>query len=251
MIIGNKIYHKQKVYNSIEWAKSKIKTTPDGVVFFADVHEYTRGRQGRIWQQYPGQLLVTVLLKPKNLAQISKKDLELRLNQLNMAICLGILQPLKDFGIGLKWPNDFVYKSKKVGGLIFDLVWQADKLLGIIFAFAINVNNIIPEDDELYKIATSIRSILNKEVDEQELLQTLLVSLDKFYKKWLNFEFDQIYDLWKNEQIYLGKNIKIHKKDGRLVEGKFFDVLPNGDLVLECEGHKKTISFYVVDNLYI
>ena len=273
MIIGNKIFHKKRVYNSIEWAKSQISTAPDGAVFLADVHEYTRGRQDRIWVRYPGQLLVTVLLKPKILNQIAQQDLELRLNQLNMAVCLGILEPLKSYGIVLKWPNDFVFAcdpkpppptkplqrpdrrriiSKKVGGMIFDLVWQADSLLGIIIGFALNVNSIISESDKIYKIATSIKTILNKEIDEKELLKNLLASLDKFYQKWLNFEFDQIYDLWKKEQFYLGKNIKVHKKDETLVQGIFQDVLPNGDLILEEQGGRKgKISFYVVENLYV
>jgi len=113
MIVGSKIYHKSRCYNSIEWAKNEIDKAPDGAIFIADEHEYTRGRQGRIWKNYPGQLFITILLKPENLKDIEQQDLSVRLNQLSMALCLGILEPLKAYGVSLKWPNDFIFKEKK------------------------------------------------------------------------------------------------------------------------------------------
>ena len=74
MIIGNKIYHKKKCFNSLQWAKEEIEYAPDGSVFLADEHEYTKGRQSRIWKHYPGQLLVTILLKPKHIIKHLGKD---------------------------------------------------------------------------------------------------------------------------------------------------------------------------------
>ncbi len=254
MKIGNKIFYQKKVYNSIAWAKENIRTAPDGAVFFADVHKYTRGRQGRIWQYDKDQLLTTILLKPTILNQMKKSDLELRVNQLNMAMCLGVLEPLKDFGISIKWPNDFVYNGKngfkkKVGGILFELVWQGNNLLGVVFGFALNVNNVISKDSDIYDIAISLKSILGASIDKRVLFQNLLKSLNRYYEKWLDAEFSEIFYRWKNEQIYLSQNIKIHKKDKSLIKGKLVSFVKNGDLVLESKSVKKTISFYMIEKI--
>lgn len=246
MVIGSKIYHKEKIYSSLEWAKSELSNVPDGTLFLADFHEYTRGRQGRIWKSYPGQLIMTFVLKPK----ISLDNLEFRLNHLNMAISLGILEPLKKFNVGLKWPNDFVLNNKKLGGVIFESVFKDKKLEGIVVGFAINVNNIIPESDELFPIATSLKMALGKEIDEENLFKLLLEGLNNFYKGWLNGEFQKIFNSWKNVQLYLNRDITIHKKDGAVVVGIFYDLLTNGDLVLKNKkNEKENIPFYVVEAL--
>ena len=273
MIVGSKIYHKRKCHNSMEWAKNEIDKAPDGAIFIADEHEYTRGRQGRTWKIYPGQLLITLLLKPENLKDIEQKDLSMRLNQLSMALCLGILEPLKAYGVTLKWPNDFIFKEKKLGGVLAELVWNGSDPQGIIVGFAINVNSVIPKNDELFKIATSLRVIFKDEIDENLLLENLIESIDLFYEKWIDGGYNYIYKLWKKNQFYMNKNVTVHHKDGSLVEGLFSDVLPNGDLVLKkahstsCQGHfasslakasahrqgdreeEEIIPFYVVENL--
>lgn len=248
-MIGSKIFSKKHVYNSISWAKENIETAPSGAVFLADSHDFTKGRQGRVWQFDKDQLLVTILLKPNILNKIKKDDLELRLNKLNMAICLGILGPLKKFGVGIKWPNDLVFKDKKVGGVLFELVWQNNNLQGIIFGFAINVNNTISKESDLYNIAKSLKNITCKEIDKKFLFNALIKSLNVFYQKWLNGEFDQIFNLWKADQVYLGKEIKIHKKSGCLIQGNFENLLPNGDLVLVKKGTTEIVPFYLVENI--
>ena len=251
MIIGSKILHKNKIYNSLDWAKENIKNAPDGSVFIADEHEFTRGRQNRSWIFDKDQLVVTLLLKPKNLNNILPKDLDTRLNQLNMAITLGILESLKIYNIGLKWPNDFYYENYKVGGMISQVVWQDNKISGIIFAFAINVNNLIKNKNLEFK-ACSISEILGHKIDKQDLFQKSLISINSFYESWLNFEFDNIFKRWKSEQVYLGKNIKIHKINGEIVTGKFKDLLDNGDIILEIQNNIcEQIAFNIVENIII
>jgi BirA family transcriptional regulator, biotin operon repressor / biotin---[acetyl-CoA-carboxylase] ligase len=251
MIIGNKIYKKEKCFNSIDWAKENINSVSDGAIFLADIHETTRGRQDRIWKFYPEQLIVTFVLKPKNLFDNFEGAIDLRLRQLNMAITLGILEPLKSYNIELKWPNDFMYGDKKVGGLIFDVVWGGNKLLGIIAAFAVNVNNIIEEPDEITSIATSLKQVAGKEIDKKELFDKFLNSLNKFYEKYLNSEFDSIFEQWKKSQSCINTKITVHRRDKSEVTGFFYDVSKNGDLILRDEdGNKNIIPFYAVENIF-
>jgi BirA family biotin operon repressor/biotin-[acetyl-CoA-carboxylase] ligase len=252
MPIGKKVYRAQSTDDSMGWARSLLHDAPDGAVFLADVLTQAKGRQGRFWQIMPGQLIVTFLLKPPMLKLLPAEDLHIRLNQLNMAISLGVLEPLKPYGVGLKWPNDFILDQKKIGGLLMNLVWEGQQPQGIIVGFALNVNNEITQNDQLYAFATSIKAVCGADVDRRSLYKSMLVSLNAWYDAWQQARYMPIYKHWKDEQICLGLPIKIHQKDGTIVEGTAQQVLPNGDLLLVDQYKKqKTVSFYQVEEVSI
>lgn len=249
MIIGSKIFHKNKIYNSLDWAKENINTAPDGSIFLADNHEYTKGRQDRIWIFDKDQLAVTILLKPDTK---NSQNLELRLNQLNMAITLGILKPLEKFNIVLKWPNDFYYKDSKVGGILSQVIWKNNKISGIIFGFSININNHIQNNNQNFK-ASSLCEISRHKVDKENIFQEIINSIDIYYKSWINFEFKNIFNSWRLKLNYLiDKNILIHKFGGEKISGKLINILENGDISIKTENNKLlSISFNIVENFFI
>lgn len=248
MIIGSKVYKIEESKNSMDLAKEYIDQAPDGALFLVKNLLSAHGRQGRDWALYKEQLCVTFLLKP-DVSKISKKDLPLRLTQLNMAISLGILSALEKYNVKLKWPNDFMIENKKVGGMIIETVWSGNELRGIVVGVSINVNNVFEHVDELYEIATSLKQTLNKNFDIDVLQEKILKSIDDFYKKWCESKFDEIFNLWREKQFYKNKIIQIHQKDGNLISGFFHDVLPNGDLIF-CQGDKEVaIPFYLVEQI--
>ncbi len=275
MIIGSKLYRTRQCADSMDWAKQNMATAPDGAVFLADKLTQAKGRDGRVWKVYDGQLNVTILLKPKILHGFSSEDLQIRINQLNMAVSLGIYDAIKDFGVGTKWPNDFVTQNdttvnkkmvnKKVGGVLFQLVWQGGMPAGIVCGFAINVNNLFEQSDELFDTATSLSFIAGSKVEMRPLYKNLLSSINNYYEKWLAGNFDEIYKLWRKAQIFLGKPIKIHQKDGVIIAGTMGQVLPNGDMLLidnsgtdksgtdksgtDKSGKQKIVSFYMVEQV--
>ena len=232
MIIGSKLYRTLQCADSMAWAKQNMATAPDGSVFLADKLTHAKGRNGRVWKVSDGQLNITILLKPKTLHSLSSEDLPIRINQLNMAVSLGIYDAIKDFGVGIKWPNDFVIQSeaiansgepvitdvlipdkqakKKVGGVLFQLVWEDGVPVGIVCGFAINVNNIFDKSDELFDIATSLAVISGSNVEMRPLYKNLLISINNYYKKWLTGNFDEIYKFWRKAQLFMGNSIKIH-----------------------------------------
>ncbi|MBD3272796.1 biotin--[acetyl-CoA-carboxylase] ligase [Candidatus Dependentiae bacterium] len=250
MIIGSKIYHQNKIYNSLDWAKENIDNAPDGSIFIADEHEKARARQGRPWIFNKGQLAITIILKPQNINSIKHTNLSLRLNQLNMAITLGILKILRKYDIELKWSNDFYYKGKKLGGILSQVIWKNNSIIGIIFGFGINVNNEIPKLDNKYYKAISIKEITGKKIDKNELEKNIFKSIDLFYKKWLDQKYNEIFLEWRKNQDYIGKTVTVHRQDTSWITGIFKDVLENGDMVLKKGSEKFLIPFHVVDNLY-
>lgn len=249
MIIGSKIFHKQVVQNSLDWAKENINNSPDGSIFMADNHKKTRGRLGRSWFFDKDQLVVTILLKPSVLNTIEKKDLGLRLNQLNMAITLGILEPLNQYGVSLKWPNDFYFNNKKLGGVLAKTIWSEDSVQAVIFAFSLNVNNQPPVLKESSYEAVSINQILGKKLNKEDLFNEILESIDNFYFDWLSCNYDIIFKKWRKAQGSLGKLVKVHKLNGELVEGKFWDITTDGNMLLKISDNCFEIPAFIVENI--
>ncbi|MBM3893203.1 biotin--[acetyl-CoA-carboxylase] ligase [Candidatus Dependentiae bacterium] len=253
MIIGSKLYRIQTTDDSMAWARSLLHEAPDGALFLADMYTHARGRQGREWHIMPGQLLVTMVLKPPLLKVMHPDDFDVRLSQLNMAIALGVVSPLKMYGASLKWPNDIVTGTQKLGGILMQAVWEHHAPAGLIVGFALNVNNIFPPEHELYKSATSVCTLAGKQLDMRTLFKEIITNLDAWYAAWQQLAFGSIYKAWRQEQIYLGKPITVHQKDGSICTGIAQQVMPNGDLLLAIEGEKKpiTLSFYQVEEIQL
>lgn len=241
MVIGSKLYRCKLCADSLQWAREHLAEAPDGAVFLADELTEARGRQGRAWSIFHGQLTVTFILKPEHLSSIPKDELQIRLNQLNMAISLGICQPLAGYGVKLKWPNDFFLNGKKCGGMLVQGVWLEEVLHGIIVGFSLNVNNVFTSDDPLFGQATSIAQN-HEEISIRDVYKAILASLDGYYALWRQAEWATLYQEWRKLQIFIGKKVSVHRHDGVVLEGTMQQVLPNGDMLMLVNGKLEVIS---------
>ena len=243
-IIGSTFFYTQKSDNTMAWAKEHLATAPDGAVFIAHELTHAHGRQGRVWHWTPGQLALTITLKPTQ--QTHEEDLA----KLSMALACGIYEPLKHYDVTLKWPNDFVINQKKVGGMLLELVWHDNQLAGIILGFALNVNNTFEPTHEIAQRATSLSTHAHEPLDMPALQATLISSLNSWYNAWHKRAYDHIFATWVEAQSYLGKKITVHKKDGSIVAGMAQHVLPNGTLLLNVDQQTSIfLSFHDVDFL--
>src|SRR3989338_1808366 len=123
MIICRKVYHIKICKSSLDLAKQILDQEADGTVILCNHIINARGRAGRVWNSAVGQALITIILKPVSSSQ---------LHYLNMALAVGFLRVLRQYGVGLKWPNDFFVNGKKVGGMLIEIVWRGKDLKGII-----------------------------------------------------------------------------------------------------------------------
>ena len=166
---------------------------------------------------------------------------EQSLAALNMAFTLGLWSLLHKHGATIKWPNDLYLNNKKLGGMLFENLWHGDALTSIVVAYSLNINNNCIGHEILEPIATSLADATGKQFDLGLMQTELFASLSQFYASWKRGEYLEIFRLWRSAQGYLGKSIKVHNKDGSLLEGIAQDVLPNGDLVLAVATSDRTV----------
>lgn len=249
-VIGRLIVTEATCQDSMAWARSMLPIVEDGTVLIARDLALARGRQGRSWVLADGQITHTIVLKP---AIVYEEKIECALASLNMALSLGLLEPFRNIGAGLKWPNDLVVNGKKFGGMLFENLWHGNKLAGVILGYSININNSLIEHQDLVAIATSVYDQTNKKNDLVDLSRQLFASLSKRYAQWMALDCLSIFNDWRTSLTILGKSIQVHNCDGTLLTGIAQDVLPNGDLVLYGELADSTtiVQFAQVENVVL
>ncbi|HJR16006.1 MAG TPA: biotin--[acetyl-CoA-carboxylase] ligase [Gemmatimonadales bacterium] len=99
-----------------------------------------RGSRGQTWHSSPGGIWLSVLFRPLIIEALEVVSLRVGL------IVAEAVQPLIPEPLQLKWPNDVMLGSRKVGGVLCEARWQGDALAWVAVGVGINVRNVIPAE---------------------------------------------------------------------------------------------------------
>lgn len=109
---------------------------PHGTGLAARAQTAGRGRRGHKWDSTVGNLLLSIVVRPKvNAAKYSGLA----------AVCgLAVLKTLEKQGlateIGLKWPNDLVARGRKLGGILVEAARDNEGKPFAVCGIGVNVN---------------------------------------------------------------------------------------------------------------
>ncbi len=245
MTIGSTIWRTQETSDSMAWARENCFDAPDGTLFIPDVYKAAQGRNNRVWQLAEGQLTKTLILKPL----LKNNQQALMLSALMMALSLGILEPLKQFKVALKWPNDFMLNNKKLGGIRTEVVWLSNKPYAITVGYSLNINNIFTLDNPLKQKSISLYESTHALHDIASLDAAIIQSLNVFYKAWQNEKYEDIITSWKKTQLYQGEQLSIHKLDGTLITGIVEGFTDDGNLIFLVENKPQIIPLFIVSEI--
>ncbi len=162
---------------------SYLKSIPShelthGAVVLADHQVKGRGQYERTWEAEPFKnLTFTIAFRPK----ISD-----RLNLLSLAVAYSVTRVL-DTNVGesvrLKWPNDILIDSKKVGGLLTECTFNGSNPDRVLIGLGLNVGQ-TQFSNEVKNQATSLNAVTGKSIDREELLNNLLLAIENIYQRW-------------------------------------------------------------------
>ena len=180
----------------------EIKESLSGWVCLAEQQTAARGRQGRTWFSPLGSSIACSLLWhfPKELLDISG---------LSIAAGVIVLRALKKYGIysdaqspiQLKWPNDILFKGRKLAGILLERV-------GHSVVIGIGLNSHLPKpliNPEWIDLAEIIGQPIDRSYLAGLLINELLTNFTYYQEKGLSGFIQE----WRQHDFLANKNVTV------------------------------------------
>ena len=202
---------------------------PDGTVVWARQQRAGRGRRGRIWVSPPGNLYVSVILRPACEAR--------SVAQLSFVAALAVHDLVDGLLPGrarCKWPNDILVDGGKVAGVLLEsalaLGGRVDWVvlgIGVNLASHPGIDGPIPSTS----VADAGASVLAPE----DALPSVLAALAQHRREWETQGFAAVRRAWLDRAYGLGGPVTVTNGERR-VTGVFEGLDEEGALVLAQPG---------------
>lgn len=155
---------------------------------------------------------------------------------LSLVVGILIVKALEDLSPTLKprlkWPNDIYVNNQKIGGILIDLMGEANGNCTAIVGIGLNVNMKDEDFKDITQPWTSLEHALDEKLDRNiivaRLMQSILSGLEIFHEKGLApFLAEwQRYDLLQDQEV----SITMGKQ---AISGIARGINPHGYLLLE------------------
>jgi len=203
---------------------------------FSDEQKNGRGQQGKNWISDKAKNIMCTVGLPLDESQ------NIEIVSMNKALSVSILQSLKEFvqePIFLKWPNDIVTQSHKLGGLLMEIV-QIEKRKFLLLGIGINVNQTSWNGEPK---ATSLSKINGYSLEISAVMNAVLLAVDEVWKNTVDYQKEYRESLWNlGQQVVLEVQSPIHLNASAVTEngnttqkemtGLLQDVDPDGRIVI-------------------
>lgn len=252
------------LFETIDSTHSKMKQhaiageISAGTLFVADCQDAGRGRHDRTWASPAGKNLYFNILLP--LEGIPQN----RFAQITQIAALTFAEVFKGLGadVTVKWPNDILAGKSKFCGILSEIIFipagcEAGKFF-LNMGVGINVNS-EPEDyKNLNRDVTTLKTITNKVINRERLLQALISSLERALGQFKAFGISPWVNAWRQMDKFLGSRgtviVNNHCTDenrnsgeGSIKKsGQILDMNPDGSLLFKTDDGE-TLTIYSAD----
>jgi len=146
-----------------------------------------------------------------------------------------VIQHYVDHPVTIKWPNDIIINDKKVAGILIQNLYSGSQLSSSIIGIGVNVNQ--ETFDESLPYATSLRQVIHRYLDREEILYRLVSTLDQqVITESMLKNSDTILNLYNNQLYKKGEIVTCMDKEANTMQGQLSHVDKNGDLNLHSNG---------------
>lgn len=173
----------------------------EGTVVHALRQTSGRGRQGNHWMSDPGNLYMSMILRPQVSAAESGQLSFLAAVALAETV-QGLLPPSAD--IALKWPNDVLINGRKSAGILLEAESAAQAAGPEWLVLGMGLNLMHAPDG-----AISLREAGAGTVDVAQARDLLTGSVLSLYRRWQREGFAVIRSAWLARAAHLGKTIRV------------------------------------------
>jgi BirA family biotin operon repressor/biotin-[acetyl-CoA-carboxylase] ligase len=200
----------------------------DGTIVWAREQLAGKGRRGRRFQSPPGNLYMTILLRP-DCTPAAGAQLTFVAAIAAAETAAALLPPARR--VELKWPNDLLVDGRKFAGILLEASAEQSGLAWLAVGIGINISHSPPE---LAEVATNLRAA-GADVSVEAALELLAGRFLHWYERWQADGFAPARSRWLQLARGLGEAIEV-RLDDRALHGRFADLDESGSLVLELAG---------------
>jgi BirA family biotin operon repressor/biotin-[acetyl-CoA-carboxylase] ligase len=244
IIIGKHIFWHPELESTNDSAMELAKNgAPEGTIVGADFQTSGRGRGAKNWfSPANDNLLFSVILRPAREIEISQKIV--------LATADIIIETLGRFfendedsaHLEVKWPNDILYKNKKIAGILTQSILIGKKIDALVVGIGINVNT--PQDKfpaELRDKASSLLSIVGKPLDINDILIQLINVFERKYIKFERTAYSGVIEEWKKNCYGIGREVIIQHPREKKIRAVFEDIADDGFLIYRINDKKRKL----------
>jgi BirA family biotin operon repressor/biotin-[acetyl-CoA-carboxylase] ligase len=197
----------------------------EGLIVWAEVQTAGRGRRGRVWESPPGNLHMSLVLRPQCRAATAA--------QLGFVAALAMAGALSELvptvAFQCKWPNDLLANGKKLAGILLETeMMGGDKPEFVVLGIGVNLMS-SPRDTPY--AATSLAEEGAAAIMPSTMIAAFTGHLAKWLARWHDDGFAPIRDAWLMRAIGLGEPIQV-RLERDTFDGRFLDLDSDGALML-------------------
>jgi len=137
-----------------------------------------KGQMGSIWDSEPSKNLIMSILVAGFVTDSN------RIFDINIVVSVSVIQALNDLNIpelSIKWPNDIMSYTKKIGGILIENSLKSDGSINSIVGLGLNVNQL--NFQNLPK-ASSLAVICNTTFNKEDILLKIVEKLEQNIQSW-------------------------------------------------------------------
>lgn len=209
---------------------------PHGTLVWAREQTLGRGRRGRAWISPPGNLYLSLILRPHVSPGMAA--------QLGFVAALAVGEALQSIfpalaDLAYKWPNDVLVGGRKIAGILLESeTVEGETLAFLVVGVGINLAGSPP--DTAFP-ATSIAEEGLGAAAPAAVLAAFAPAFDAWMRRWQRQGFMPVGAAWRARAAALGRPIEV-RLDRATLHGLFRDIDEEGALLLEAAGECRRVA---------
>ena len=143
---------------------------------------------------------------------------------------------------GIKWTNDLVCGTRKISGILVELLSDAQGKLCVVIGIGVNCCQQLTDFPEaLRDRASSLTMVTGREIDRPKVAAAMMEALADMDKNLLTGK-ETMLEQYRRDCVTLGKKISVVRGD-EIRHGTALDIGGNGDLIVRFDdGHTEAVS---------
>jgi BirA family transcriptional regulator, biotin operon repressor / biotin---[acetyl-CoA-carboxylase] ligase len=205
-----------------------VNGSASGTVVAAEWQTAGRGRFGRVWHAGIGEALTFSLLWRFEQGASA-------LAGLSLAAGMAVVRALRGLGIasaGVKWPNDVLWKGRKLAGILVEMQGDALGPSVAVIGIGLNVRMSRALQERIDQPAADLETAMEHMVDRNCLLARLLMALREVLMEFARTGFRPLQREWQSYHVLEDAAVRLTLPDGATVTGVAQGVSEEGALLL-------------------